>query len=87
MFDIHCHIIPNVDDGSGNMNDSIEMAQLAADSGVKALAATPHCNVPGMFDNFWSAELENKLALLLTVTYLLWLTLSVTVLWLKIPMP
>lgn len=64
MFDIHCHIIPNVDDGSGNMNDSIEMAQLAADSGVKALAATPHCNVPGMFDNFWSAELENKLALL-----------------------
>lgn len=61
MFDIHCHILPGVDDGSGNMNDSIEMAQLASESGTKGIIATPHCNVPGMFENFWSAEFENKI--------------------------
>ena len=60
MFDIHCHILPAVDDGSGNMSDSIEMAQLAAESGTKGIVATPHCNIPGMFDNYWSNELENK---------------------------
>lgn len=54
MFDIHCHILPGVDDGSGNMNDSIEMAQLAVESETSAIIATPHCNIPGMFDNYYS---------------------------------
>lgn len=58
MYDIHCHILPGVDDGSGNLNDSIEMAQLAAESGVKGIVATPHCNIPGMFRNYKSEELE-----------------------------
>lgn len=58
MFDIHCHILPGVDDGSGNLNDSIEMAQLAAESGTKGIIATPHCNIPGMFDNYYGAELH-----------------------------
>lgn len=60
MFDIHCHILPGVDDGSGNMSDSIEMAHLAAESGTKGIVATPHCNIPGMFDNYWSLALEEK---------------------------
>lgn len=60
MFDIHCHILPGVDDGSGNLSDSIEMAQLAAESGTKGLFATPHCNIPGMFENYRSAELNEK---------------------------
>lgn len=64
MFDIHCHILPGVDDGSGNMSDSIEMAQLAAESGTKGIIATPHCNIPGMFDNYWSNALEEKVRIL-----------------------
>lgn len=64
MFDIHCHILPGVDDGSGNLNDSIEMAQLAAESGTKEIIATPHCNIPGMFDNYYGAELKEKLRVL-----------------------
>lgn len=64
MFDIHCHILNGVDDGSGNMNDSLEMAQLAADSGTKGIIATPHCNIPGLFANYWCDELEGRVAAL-----------------------
>lgn len=66
MFDIHCHILPGVDDGSGNMSDSIEMAQLAAESGTRGIIATPHCNIPGMFDNYWCDALADKIRTLQT---------------------
>ena len=61
MYDIHCHIIPYVDDGSGSMIDSVEMASLAVKSGTKGLIATPHCNIPGVFENYWTKWFENKL--------------------------
>ena len=64
MFDIHSHILYGVDDGAGNLSDSVEMAQLAAESGTKGLIATPHCNIPGVFDNYWTAELLEKLSVL-----------------------
>ena len=62
MYDIHCHILPGVDDGSGSITDSLEMAKIAADSGIKAIIATPHCNMPDVFDNFWSCELDRKVS-------------------------
>ena len=40
--DIHCHIVPNIDDGSKNMNESVSMANTAARDGTKSLIATPH---------------------------------------------
>lgn len=61
MLDIHCHILPGVDDGSGNMCDSTEMAQLAAESGTKGIIATSHCNIPGMFENYWCDALADKI--------------------------
>lgn len=61
MYDIHCHIFPAVDDGSGSFNDSVEMACIAASCGVKSVVATPHCNVPGMFENYWNARFEETL--------------------------
>ena len=60
MFDIHCHILPGIDDGSGNMNDSIEMAQLAAESGTAGIIATPHCNIPGIFDNYYDISFRER---------------------------
>lgn len=62
MIDIHCHILPELDDGAGNMSDAVEMAGLAAASGIKSIIATPHCNVSGSFRNYWSLESENSLS-------------------------
>jgi len=64
LVDIHCHILHGVDDGSGDFTDSLEMAQLAVQNGTKAIFATPHCNMPHYFENFMSAELENRLSAL-----------------------
>ncbi len=60
MFDIHCHILPCVDDGSGSIIDSIEMAQLAVRTGTNGIIATPHCNMPGTPENFWSTDFDAK---------------------------
>ena len=61
MIDIHCHILPGMDDGSGNFSDSIEMAQLAASSGIRTIVATPHCNIPNVFENYWTPEIRARL--------------------------
>lgn len=42
MIDIHCHILPDVDDGSASMDESLEMARMALLSGVTEIVATPH---------------------------------------------
>ncbi len=47
MIDLHTHILPDLDDGAASWEDSLEMAQLAVDSGTKILAATCHSNLPG----------------------------------------
>lgn len=42
MVDIHCHILPDVDDGAETMSDALEMAYLAVSCGVTDLVATSH---------------------------------------------
>ena len=42
MIDIHCHILPDIDDGASRMEESLEMARMAAASGVTDIVATPH---------------------------------------------
>lgn len=43
MIDLHAHILPELDDGSQGLVESLEMARLAVESGVTAMVATPHC--------------------------------------------
>lgn len=43
MIDLHSHILPELDDGSDSLAESLAMARMAVDSGVTAMVATPHC--------------------------------------------
>lgn len=58
MIDIHSHVLPGIDDGSADMKMSLDMLAMAAESGVDTLVATPHCNIPGEFENYLSQDLE-----------------------------
>lgn len=51
MVDIHTHILPGVDDGSQDLEESIRMARLAVESGTVCIAATPHFNLPGVWQD------------------------------------
>ena len=41
-IDLHTHILPGVDDGAQSIDDALELAQMAVDSGVRTVVATPH---------------------------------------------
>ncbi len=47
MIDLHCHIIPRVDDGAPSAEAACAMAEHALRSGVDTVVATPHCNLRG----------------------------------------
>ena len=53
MIDIHSHILPGMDDGAQDIYDTLEMVSLAAQSGISAMVATPHCNFPGGYKNYF----------------------------------
>ncbi|MGH2979088.1 MAG: CpsB/CapC family capsule biosynthesis tyrosine phosphatase, partial [Solirubrobacterales bacterium] len=42
MIDLHCHILPGLDDGSRDLEDSVGMARQAEADGIEVIAATPH---------------------------------------------
>ncbi len=52
MIDLHCHILPGVDDGAETVEESVAMAAMAAAAGTRTIVATPHMlhpqfHVPG----------------------------------------
>lgn len=59
MIDIHCHILPNVDDGSESLEESIEMAKIAESEGITKIVNTSHCH----FDFKYKKGNELKLEL------------------------
>lgn len=50
MIDLHCHILNGVDDGAQTLEDSIDMAKAAVESGITHVLCTPHHN-NGKFTN------------------------------------
>jgi protein-tyrosine phosphatase len=42
VIDLHCHILPGLDDGARDLADSVAMARQAAEDGIAAVCATPH---------------------------------------------
>jgi protein-tyrosine phosphatase len=50
MIDVHCHILPQVDDGPKSWDVAVEMCRLAAADGITHIVATPHANSSFAYD-------------------------------------
>lgn len=50
MLDLHCHLLPGIDDGAVDLPMALEMARMAAADGIATVACTPHI-YPGMYEN------------------------------------
>ena len=44
MIDLHCHILPGIDDGPETIEGSLELARAASAAGMRTIVATPHVN-------------------------------------------
>lgn len=42
MIDLHCHILPGIDDGPATIQDSLRLARAACAAGIETIVATPH---------------------------------------------
>jgi protein-tyrosine phosphatase len=42
VIDLHCHVLPGLDDGPSNLEFSLAMARAAVDAGIQIIVATPH---------------------------------------------
>lgn len=59
MIDLHCHLLPGVDDGARSFEESVLMCRLAADDGCEAMVATPHQRR----GEWWNSDREQLAAL------------------------
>lgn len=50
MIDLHCHMLPGIDDGAPDLAVALAMARMAADDGITTVACTPHI-YPGLYEN------------------------------------
>ncbi len=50
MIDLHCHMLPGIDDGPTDIGTSLAMARAAVADGIRIVACTPHI-YPGMYEN------------------------------------
>jgi protein-tyrosine phosphatase len=42
VIDLHCHLLPGIDDGPADLGGALELARLHVEAGVRTVAATPH---------------------------------------------
>ncbi|MFH1125260.1 MAG: CpsB/CapC family capsule biosynthesis tyrosine phosphatase, partial [Pseudomonadota bacterium] len=50
MLDLHSHILPGMDDGASDPEQSLAMARMAVEDGIEGIVCTPHW-VLGQYDN------------------------------------
>ena len=61
MVDLHCHILPGLDDGPDIMEESLAMAESAIADGITHVVATPHCSSHFFFDFVRVRKLRDEL--------------------------
>jgi protein-tyrosine phosphatase len=50
MIDLHCHLLPAIDDGPATMDEALAMARAAHDAGIQKAIVTPHLHL-GRYEN------------------------------------
>ena len=50
MIDLHCHLLPGIDDGPKTLETTLEMARIAVADGIETIFCTPHI-YPGLYEN------------------------------------
>jgi protein-tyrosine phosphatase len=50
LIDLHCHMLPGIDDGAADLAVSLEMARIAVADGISTVVCTPHI-LPTVYDN------------------------------------
>ncbi len=61
MVDLHCHILPGIDDGPATMEESLTMARSAIADGITHVVATPHSSNEYFFDFAQVRHLRDEL--------------------------
>lgn len=54
MIDVHCHLLPAIDDGPSNMEEALALAQAMVDNGITHAISTAHA-----YAGRWDNELAN----------------------------
>jgi protein-tyrosine phosphatase len=62
VIDLHCHMLPGIDDGAGDLSVSLAMAKASVAQGIKIVACTPHI-IAGLYHNSGSAIRQATLRL------------------------
>jgi protein-tyrosine phosphatase len=62
MIDLHCHILPAVDDGAKSWEVSVAMCEMARADGIEHIVATPHANDSCFYDRPYLQNLLEELA-------------------------
>ena len=60
MIDIHSHILPGIDDGAKDLNESLALLTIAQNDGITHMVASPHIHI-GRFNNS-ASQLYSELA-------------------------
>jgi len=72
VIDIHCHLLPEVDDGPKSWDAAVEMCRMAANDGITHSVATPHANDRYAYDRVYLsgllAQLQEKMGTALRLT-------------------
>jgi protein-tyrosine phosphatase len=61
VIDLHCHVLPGIDDGPRTVEGSLALARAAADAGIRTLVATPHVSARYPNDSATIARLAHEL--------------------------
>jgi protein-tyrosine phosphatase len=50
MIDLHCHLLPGIDDGAKSLDEALAMARASVDNGIHHAIMTPHLHL-GRYEN------------------------------------